>query len=239
MIVVNTLTKRFGARTAVNSVSFQAWPGEVFGLLGENGAGKTTTLRMIATVLSPDEGDVYVNGRSVRREGDLVRHQLGLLTADAGLYARLSARENVEYFGQLWGLDKKTIRKRTEEIFVLLELENVGEHPVGTFSKGMKQKVCLARTFVHNPAVLLLDEPSNGLDVSSSNAVGDFILREKAAGKTIVFSSHNMGEVEKLCDKVAIIHHGELIAQGSIEGLKVDYSARFEDAFLRLVGARK
>ncbi|MBT9135314.1 MAG: ABC transporter ATP-binding protein NatA [Firmicutes bacterium] len=238
MIQVTALSKRFGNRTAVNAISFQAHPGEIFGLLGENGAGKTTTLRMIATVLSPDDGDISVYGRSVRQDQHEVRRHLGFLTADAGLYNRLSAKENVEYFGQLWGIDRNTIRRRTTEIFAMLQLDNVGDRPVGTFSKGMKQKVCLARTFVHDPLALLLDEPCNGLDVSSANAVTDFMIREKQAGKTIIFSSHNMGEVEKLCNQVAIIHHGGLIAQGSVEALKGNYSARFEDTFLRLVGAK-
>lgn len=141
-------------------------------------------------------------------------------------------------FGNRTAVNEVSFQARPGEIFAMLQLDNVGDRPVGTFSKGMKQKVCLARTFVHDPPALLLDEPCNGLDVSSANSVTDFMMREKQAGKTIIFSSHNMGEVEKLCNQVAIIHHGGLIAQGSVESLKGSYSARFEDTFLRLVGAK-
>lgn len=231
------LSKRFGALSAVHRVSFEARPGEILGLLGENGAGKTTILRMLATVLKPTEGDALINGHSVLKEPETVRRQLGFLTADAGVYDRLTARENVHYFGQLHGIDEATIRNRIEEIFFRLDLGKVADKSVGLFSKGMKQKVCLARTFVHDPSVLFLDEPTSGLDVSATKALDEFILGEKAQGKTIIYSSHIMSEVEKLCDRISIIHRGELIACGKIEELKLnDRKTGLEEVFLRLVG---
>lgn len=237
MVSVQALLKRFGRFVAVNGVSFDARRSEVFGLLGENGAGKTTLMRMLATVLQPTDGDALVCGASLIRDPSAVRRHVGFLTADSGLYDRLSAWENVQYFGELYGVDRRTIRVRTQEIFELLDLTEVAGKPVGQFSKGMRQKVCLARTFVHDPAVLLLDEPSSGLDVSSTHTVCDFILSQRQAGKVIIFSSHIMSEVEKLCDRVAVIHHGEIIAQGTIDDLRQTHrTTRLEEVFLRLVG---
>lgn len=239
MVSVQALSKRFADRIVVDQVSLAAQPGEVLGLLGENGAGKTTTLRMLATILQPSAGDALVGGCSIVREPHRVRRQLGFLTADAGLYDRLTARENVQYFALLHGVDRATLNARTAAIFELLDLGAVADKPVGRFSKGMKQKVCLARAFVHDPPVLLLDEPSSGLDVAAMRAMEQFILQQKQAGKVILFSSHIMSEVEKLCDRVAVISRGRIVAEGTLDALRQPGAKeRLEDVFLRLVGDR-
>ncbi|MHB8926475.1 MAG: ABC transporter ATP-binding protein [Bacillota bacterium] len=237
MVEVQGLTKRFNNLTAVDGVSFAARPGEIFGLLGENGAGKTTTLRVLATVLAPTSGDAVVNGFSVTREAQKVRASIGFVSSDAGLYDRLTARENVAYFGRLHGLPGPTLTKRIDVLFAWLDLKDAADRRVGKFSKGMKQKVCIARALVHDPPVMLLDEPTAGLDVTAIHAVDEFILRAKREGKTIIFSSHIMSEVEKLCDRVAIIHHGSIIAAGTMDELMAKRE-RFEDVFLRLIGGR-
>lgn len=239
MVEVRELSKRFGDVLAVDGVSFACRPGEIFGLLGENGAGKTTTLRIIATLLTPTSGTAVVNGFSVTTEPAEVRRSIGLISADSGLYDRLTPRETVRYFGRLYDMDDRTIRRRSEEIFELLDMKDYADRRTGQFSKGMKQKVSIARTLVHDPPVLLLDEPTAGLDVSAVKMIDDFILRAKERGKTIIFSSHIMGEVEKLCDRVAIVSRGRVVAAGTITELKQnDVRARFEDVFLRLVGDR-
>ncbi len=237
MVEVKELTKRFNNLTAVDRISFEARPGEIFGLLGENGAGKTTTLRILATVLSPTSGDAVVNGFSVTREAQKVRASIGFVSSDAGLYDRLTARENVAYFGRLHGLTETAIRERIENAFSWLDMKEFADRRVGKFSKGMKQKVCIARALVHDPPVMFLDEPTAGLDVTAIHAVDEFILRAKREGKTIIFSSHIMSEVEKLCDRVAIIHRGALIAAGTMDELKAKRE-RFEDVFLRLIGGQ-
>ncbi len=239
MVEVKELTKRFGEIRAVDGVSFECRPGEILGLLGENGAGKTTTLRILSTLLAPTSGTAVVNGHSVTEDPAAVRRSIGLIAADSGLYDRLTPREIIRYFGRLNDLDEGTIRTRTDEIFDLLDMREYADRRTGKFSKGMKQKVSIARTLVHDPPVLFLDEPTAGLDVSAVKVVDDFILRAKGRGKTIVFSSHIMSEVEKLCDRVAIIHKGRIVATGTIaELMKDDVRARFEDVFLRLVGER-
>ncbi|HEY3315063.1 MAG TPA: ATP-binding cassette domain-containing protein [Bacillota bacterium] len=238
MVEVKGLSKTFKNLTAVAKIDFTAKPGEIFGLLGENGAGKTTTLRLLASILTPTSGDAIVNGFSVVRQPEKVRATIGFVASDAGLYDRLTARENVAYFGRLHGLSRQALEGRIADIFSWLDMNEYADRRVGKFSKGMKQKVCIARALIHDPPVMLLDEPTAGLDVTAIHAVDEFILRAKREGKTIIFSSHIMSEVEKLCDRVAIIHRGAIIASGTMDDLAANRE-RFEDVFLRLIGGHE
>ncbi|AWZ47485.1 ABC transporter [Clostridiaceae bacterium 14S0207] len=240
MIKVNDLKKSFKKVDAVKGISFEVNNGEIVGLLGENGAGKTTTLRMLATMIKPTGGDATINGNSIIKNSSKVRGDIGILFGgDVGLYDRLTAKENIEYFAELNGMDKKA---REESIKNLTEIFDMGEYinrRVGKFSRGMKQKVSISRSIVHNPSVMLFDEPTTGLDVTSSKIVQEFILRCKKQNKAILFSSHSMQEVERLCDRVIIIHKGEIVEEGTIEGLKEKYKENdMEEIFMRLVGGK-
>lgn len=240
MIKVNDLKKSFKKVDAVKGISFEVNNGEIVGLLGENGAGKTTTLRMLATMIKPTGGDATINGNSIIKDSSKVRGDIGILFGgDVGLYDRLTAKENIEYFAELNGMDKK---RREESIKNLTEIFDMGEYinrRVGKFSRGMKQKVSISRSIVHNPSVMLFDEPTTGLDVTSSKIVQEFILRCKKQNKAILFSSHSMQEVERLCDRVIIIHKGEIVEEGTIEGLKEKYKENdMEEIFMRLVGGK-
>lgn len=240
MIKVNDLKKSFKKVDAVKGISFEVNNGEIVGLLGENGAGKTTTLRMLATMIKPTGGDATINGNSIIKNSSKVRGDIGILFGgEVGLYDRLTAKENIEYFAELNGMDKKA---REESIKNLTEIFDMGEYinrRVGKFSRGMKQKVSISRSIVHNPSVMLFDEPTTGLDVTSSKIVQEFILRCKKQNKAILFSSHSMQEVERLCDRVIIIHKGEIVEEGTIEGLKEKYKENdMEEIFMRLVGGK-
>lgn len=238
------LTKRFRSPrrgghdvVAVDNVSFEARPGEVFGLLGENGAGKTTTLRMLSTILEPTAGTAKVMGFDIVQEPEQVRRYIGVVATDTGLYDRLTPREILRYFGELNDLDRATIERRSNELFKRLQMTEYADRRAGQLSKGTKQKVHIARAMINDPPVLLLDEPTAGLDVTSSRAVDEFILDARRQGKTVIFSSHIMSEVEKLCDRVAIIHHGAIIVEGTIDELKGHQAdSKFEDVFVRLLG---
>ncbi|MBO8164782.1 MAG: ATP-binding cassette domain-containing protein [Brevibacillus sp.] len=238
MIEVNQVTKRFGSFVAVDNLTFAIQPGEVLGLLGENGAGKTTTMRMMATVLQPTSGDITVDGFSVSRQSMQVRRRIGLLFGgDVGLYGRLTARENISYFGMLYGMEERALSERIIQLSRTLQMEEYLDRRVSGFSRGMKQKVAIARSLVHDPAVILLDEPTTGLDVSAASVFRRLIADLRQAGKTILFSSHNMGEVEKLCDRVVIMHRGRLRFVGSIAELKQRYRLDdLDDLFMRVVG---
>lgn len=239
MVEVQSLTKTFGKLTAVNRVNFRVRPGEVFGLLGENGAGKTTTLRMLATVLTPTSGTARVGDFDLVREPEKVRRQIGVLSGEGGVYDRLTARENVRYFGRLHDVDDATIARRTSELFDILEMNEYADRRAAKFSKGMKQKVSIARTLIHDPMVLLFDEPTAGLDVTSARVVTEIIRRCKEQGKVVIFSSHIMSEVEKLCDRVGIIHKGEIVAEGTLDEITSrSRQGTFEDAFVGLVGGK-
>ncbi|ADQ45049.1 ABC transporter related protein [Caldicellulosiruptor kronotskyensis 2002] len=241
MVELIELTKDFGKVRAVDRLSFTINKGEIFGLLGENGAGKTTTLRMLATMLKPTSGTAIISGLDITKEPEKVRRKIGILFgSESGLYARLTARENIEYFGLLHDMDKNDLKKRINELAEKFGMQDYIDKPAGTFSKGMKQKVCFVRSVIHNPEVMLFDEPTNSLDVSSAKEVHDFIRLCKQEGRTIIFSSHSMSEVEKLCDRVVIIHKGKLVALGSIDEIKQRFSGHsFEDVFLRLVGEER
>ena len=224
MIEVKSIGKAFGGIQAVDVVHFAVSGGEVFGLLGENGAGKTTTLRMLATMLKPTSGTAVVEGYDIVRESERVRAHIGILFGgEAGLYDRLSARENIAYFAELNDMDREETRARIASLARAFDMEEYLDRPCGTFSKGMKQKVAFARAIVHNPPVMLFDEPTSGLDPTAQNEVHAFILRCQQEGKTIVLSSHSMDEVNKLCDRVGIIHKGRLMENETIDALLQKY----------------
>jgi len=224
---------------AVDNVSLSVRRGEIFGLLGPNGAGKTTSLRMISTVLKPTVGKVLVAGYDTVREPDAVRRTLGFLSGDTGLYKRLEAREMVEFFGRLYGMDEALLKSRTAELFEILDMTEFAETQCESLSSGTKQKVNIARTIIHDPPVLVFDEPTSGLDVMVARTVTDFIRRlEKDAGKSVIFSTHIMQEAERLCDRIGIIHEGKLLAVGTLEELlELTGKKSLEGAFFELAGA--
>jgi sodium transport system ATP-binding protein len=240
MIRITDLVKRFGNITAVDHVDFEARKGEIFGLLGENGAGKTTTLRIIATMLKPTSGSVDVDGFDTIKEPEKVRSHIGILFGgETGLYDRLSAAENIAYFGELYDMDRAAIKSRIEYLAEIFGMQDYINRRASKLSRGMKQKVAFARSIVHNPDIMLFDEPTSGLDVSAVREVHQFITNCRSEGKTIVFSSHSMAEVEKLCDRVGIIHKGRLAATGTLDELKRRYeNDSLEEIFLELVGAK-
>lgn len=238
MIEVNGLTKSFKSVNAVDNINFKVNNGEIVGLLGENGAGKTTTLRMLATMLKSTSGTSIINGYDINKDPSKVRKEVGILFGgEVGLYDRLTAFENIMYFAQLNGISKEDATKHIEYLADILGMKDYINRRVGKFSRGMKQKVAIARSIVHNPSVMLFDEPTIGLDVSSIKIVQDFILKCKKDGKAILFSSHSMNEVEKLCDRIIIINKGKLIETGTANYLKDKYNNdNLEDIFMMLVG---
>ena len=238
MLRVENLTKKFKKVTAVDNVSFEVNPGEIIGLLGENGAGKTTTLRMLATMLKPTSGNATIDGYNIIDNPNKIRERFGILFGgDVALYDRLTGRENMIYFAKLNGMSDLEANQAVNKIASELEMSDYIDRPVGKYSRGMKQKVSLARSIIHQPDVMLFDEPSTGLDVLSSKLIHDFILKCKKDNKAIVFSSHNMYETEKLCDRIIIIHKGKIVASGTIEQLKKDYQKdSLEDLFIECIG---
>ncbi|PJI08558.1 MULTISPECIES: ABC transporter ATP-binding protein [Clostridium] len=237
MIEVSKLTKKFKDITAVDNISFDVKGGEIVGLLGENGAGKTTTLRMLATMLKITSGEALINGYDVVKEPEKVRGEIGILFGgEVGIYDRLTARENIMYFAELNGMSDDEAKRSIDSLTKSLEMEEYIDKRVGKFSRGMKQKVSIARSIVHNPSVVLFDEPTTGLDVSAARIVQDFILHCKNEGKAVVFSSHSMAEVEKLCDRVIIIHKGKIVEEGTIDSLKKKHNNdNLEEVFLDLI----
>ncbi|WP_066870916.1 ATP-binding cassette domain-containing protein [Clostridium mediterraneense] len=238
VLEVKGLTKKFKNFTAVDGISFSVNEGEILGLLGENGAGKTTALRMIATMLQPSAGTAIVNGHDVNKDPAGVRGSIGILFGgDVGIYDRLTARENIMYFAQLGGLSKKQANKNIEKLIKDFEMDSYIDRVAGKFSRGMKQKVSIARSIVHDPKVMLFDEPCTGLDVSATRSVQRFILNCKKDNKAVILSSHSMYEVEKLCDRVAIIHKGKIVEVGTIPELKAKYqNDDLEEIFIHLIG---
>lgn len=239
MINVENLTKIFGKVKAVDGISFNVQKGEIFGLLGENGAGKTTTLRMLATMLKPSAGSVSICGLDAVKEPEKVRMRIGILFGgETGLYDRLTAAENIAYFGELNDIDRTVINERIKKFSETFGMREFLNRKASKLSKGMKQKVAFARCIIHDPEVMLFDEPTSGLDVGAMREVHSFIGNCKNNGKTIIFSSHTMSEVEKLCDRVGIIHKGKLVCTETVEGLKEKYQCQdLEEIFIRLVGA--
>ncbi|WP_291563766.1 MULTISPECIES: ATP-binding cassette domain-containing protein [unclassified Clostridium] len=238
MIEVKNLSKSFKNIKAVDNISFTVNEGEIVGLLGENGAGKTTTLRMIATMLKPTEGTANINGFDILKNSSKVRSEIGILFGgEVGLYDRLTARENIKYFAMLNGLSEEQSNENIKNLMEVFEMDEYIDRKVGKFSRGMKQRVAIARSIVHNPKVMLFDEPTIGLDVTASRTVQNFIFRCKKENKVIIFSSHSMREVEKLCDRVIIIHKGKIVEEGTIINLKEKYNNDdLEEVFLSLIG---
>lgn len=243
MIEARHLVKRFrdpkrGIVRAVDGISFSCRPGEIYGLLGANGAGKTTTLRMLATILTPTEGTAIVAGFDVTRDPQLVRSHVGFLSTATALYGRLTALEMVQYFGRLHGLGEDVLRRRIDELFTRLEMNDFRDRRCDKLSTGMKQKVSIARTLVHDPSVMIFDEPTVGLDIMAARAISRFIRECRDSGKTVVFSTHVMSEVEKLCDQIGIIHDGKLLAEGTLSQLRAHSGIHdLEDLFVKVVQA--
>jgi sodium transport system ATP-binding protein len=241
MIEVRNLSKRFhdkkrGEIRAVDGVSFRCAPGQIYGLLGANGAGKTTTLRMLATILEPTDGTASVCGYDVVDQPEKVRASVGFLSTATALYPRLTARELVQYFGRLNGLDEATLNARLDKIFDRLDMNGFRDRRCDKLSTGMKQKTSIARTLVHDPAVMIFDEPTLGLDIMTARTITTFIRECRDLGKTVIFSTHIMSEVEKLCDVIGIIQGGKLLAEGTLTELRQTYQQQdLEEIFVQVV----
>jgi sodium transport system ATP-binding protein len=238
VIEAEHLHKAFGDKIAVADVSFSARDGEITGLLGPNGAGKTTTLRMLYTLLRPDRGRIRVDGVDSVTQPLRVRRQLGVLPDARGLYKRLTARENIAYFAKLHGMDQLSIEKRTEALVQALDMQQIVERRVEGFSQGERVKTAIARALVHDPRNVVLDEPSNGLDVMSTRGLREFLRRLKAEGRCVLFSTHIMQEVAALCDRIVIIAGGRVVADGTPESLReFAREQSLEEAFVKIIGA--
>jgi len=236
VIEATQLYKHFGAVTAVRDVSLRAADGRITGLVGPNGAGKSTTLRMLYTVLRPDAGDALIDGHSVVRTPLEAARRLGVLAHGAGIYPNLSARENILYFGALHGLARAAARARAAELIGLLEMEEFADRRAKGFSQGERVKTALARALVHRPRNLVLDEPTNGLDVMAVRALRRLLGSLREAGHCVLFSSHVMQEVSALCDEVVVIAHGTVLASGTLEAIRTRTgTAGLEEAFVALI----
>jgi len=237
MIQVSNLQKSFGTVQALKGVSFKAEDGQVTGLLGPNGAGKTTTLRVLYTILQPDAGSAEVDGFDVTSQPIEVQRRIGALPTSKGLYPRLTARENIRYYGRLHGLDPKTLDERIDRLAGTLEMESIIDRRTEGFSTGETMKVAIARALIHDPRNVLLDEPTNGLDVMSTRSMRNFIRRLRDEGRCVLFSSHIMQEVSALCDQIVVIGAGQVAAQGSADDLlRQTGQATLEDAFVSVIG---
>jgi sodium transport system ATP-binding protein len=237
MIEVRSLHKEFGSVVAVDDVSFVAADGVVTGLLGPNGAGKTTTLRMLTTLIAPDRGKALIDGLDVALAPMEARRRIGVLPDARGLYPRLTAREHVHYAGELHGLRGEALEKRTAELLDLLDMRGIADRRAEGFSHGERVKVALARALVHGPRNVMLDEPTNGLDVMSTRAVRDLIRRLRDQGKCVLFSSHVMQEVSALCDRIVVIARGRVVAEGTPEEIKARAGKdNLEEAFVSVIG---
>ena len=244
MIQASHLSKAFTTRTgkvqAVSDVSFVARDGEITGLLGPNGAGKTTTLRMLYTLMSPDQGAVQVDGLDVAKHADDVRRRLGVLPDARGVYKRLTARENIAYFGRLHGMSEAAIAQRVQALSQALEMEDILDRQTEGFSQGQRTKTAIARAIVHDPRNVILDEPTNGLDVMTTRGLRGFLKELREEGRCVIFSSHIMQEVAALCDRIVIVAQGRVVAQGTPEELREQaHESNLEDAFVKLIGSEE
>ena len=240
MIEVRGLRKAFGAVQAVDGVDFRAEDGQITGLLGPNGAGKTTTLRMLYTLMKPDAGTVSVDGIDAFAEPEKARRRLGVLPDARGLYKRLSCAENVRYFGQLHGLDPATINERLARLTERLDLGDILQRRTEGFSQGQRVKTAIARALVHDPRNVILDEPTNGLDVMATRAMRRFLHQLRDEGRCVLFSSHIMQEVAALCDRIVIIARGQVVAEGTADELRaMTGEANLEDAFVKAIGTEE
>ena len=244
MMEANGLYKAFKTRTgtvqAVSNVSFKAYDGQITGLLGPNGAVKTTTMRMLYTLMSPDKGNVLVDGLDVSKHAEAVRRSLGVLPDARGIYKRLTARENISYFGRLHGLSESEIKKRTEWLSQALEMGDILDRQTEGFSQGQRTKTAIARALVHDPKNVILDEPTNGLDVMTTRAMRGFLRQLREEGRCVIFSSHIMQEVAALCDRIVIIAKGTVMAQGTPDELRaLGNEDNLEDAFVKIIGSEE
>ena len=240
MILVQGLSKSFGKVKAVQGVSFSAVDGQITGLLGPNGAGKSTTLRMLYTLLKPDSGTAQVDGFDVRQSPLEAQKRIGVLADARGLYPRLTSRENIRYYGRLHGLEGESLEKKIDSLLIMLDMQSIADRRTEGFSTGEKLKVAIARTLVHNPKNVLLDEPTNGLDVISTRAMRQFILRLREEGKCVLFTSHIMQEVAALCDHIVVISQGMVTANGTPDDLRRQTGQEnLEDAFVAVIGSEE
>jgi sodium transport system ATP-binding protein len=240
MIVVKNLRKSFGQVKAVNGVSFEARDGQITGLLGPNGAGKTTTLRMLYSLLPPDEGEIRIDGLDPTRDAMEIKRTLGVVPDSRGLYARLTARENIRYYGELHGMKRRDIAHRIDELIETLDMSDFIDRRTEGFSQGQRVKVAIARAMIHEPQTVLMDEPSNGLDVMSTRALRDYVRSLRSNGHSVVLSTHIMQEVAALCDHIVIIAKGEVAADGTAEELLQRSGCEsLEDAFVKLIGTEE
>lgn len=241
VITVNNLTKKFsdkkrGEIYACDKISFSVNEKEIFGLLGPNGAGKTTALRLLATVLTPSDGTASVFGHDLLKYQEAIRRKTGFLSGDMGHYHRLTPKETLRYYGRLHNVDEQILIKRIDDLFTKLGIHEFENTKIDKLSTGMKQKVAVARTLVHDPTMIILDEPTLGLDVPTARIVEEFILEARAAGKTIILSTHIMEEAEQLCDRIAIINKGKIKAIGTIDELKRQTGeSKLRQVFLKLL----
>ena len=241
MILTDGLTKIFedsarGEIVAVNKLSFQVSPGEIYGLLGPNGAGKTTTLRMLATLLSPTSGRLSICDFDGEEQSAEIRRRIGFLTASSGLYHRLSPEETLRYFGRLHSIDEDELTGRIEKIISLIDIEDFRRTPCRKLSTGQKQRTSIARVLIHDPPVLILDEPTSGLDVLSNRLILRFLQESRDQGKAVLFSTHYMEEAEMICDRFGMVHRGELLMEGTLENLREKTGKeRLTDIFLSMV----
>ena len=244
MITAHDLHKAFKTKTgvvkAVDGVDFQAPDGQITGLLGPNGAGKTTTLRMLYTLMTPDSGRVEVDGVDATAQPAAVRRALGVLPDARGVYKRLTARENIAYFGELHGMSKAAIAERTRALSAALDMDDILDRQTEGFSQGQRTKTAIARALVHDPRNVILDEPTNGLDVMTTRAMRGFLQQLRAEGRCVIFSSHIMQEVAALCDRIVIIAKGQVVAAGTADELRARFGeANLEDAFVRAIGSEE
>lgn len=244
MIVAENLHKAFQTKTgliqAVQNVGFHAEDGQITGLLGPNGAGKTTTMRMLYTLMSPDQGRVLVDGLDASKEAVAVRRRLGVLPDARGVYKRLTARENIAYFGQLHGMSAADIRERTKVLSKALDMEDILDRQTDGFSQGQRTKTAIARALVHDPRNVILDEPTNGLDVMTTRALRGFLRGLRDEGRCVIFSSHIMQEVAALCDRIVIIAKGTVTAAGTADELRAQTGeSNLEDAFVKAIGSEE
>ncbi|HKW68951.1 MAG TPA: ATP-binding cassette domain-containing protein [Candidatus Dormibacteraeota bacterium] len=235
-VKVDRLEKALGPNKVLRGISLEARAGEIFGLLGPNGAGKTTTLRVICTLLAPDTGSVEVLGFDTRKAPQEVRRRVGVVTAEFGVYPRLTARENIAYFAELSGVLDGELDRKVGMVLERLDMESFANQRAEALSSGQKQKVAIARAIVHDPPVLMFDEPTSNLDVLASREIRQFMVESRARGKCVIFSTHVLHDAERLCDRVTIIHEGRVVASGQTSKVRGDHQD-LEDAFLALVGA--
>jgi len=235
-VKVDRLEKTLGKNHVLRGISFEAAAGEIFGLLGPNGAGKTTTLRVVCTLLAPDRGSVDILGFNTRLAPQEVRRRVGVVTAEIGVYPRLSARENVSYFAELSGVVEGDLNKKVDAVIERLDMGEFSKQRAESLSSGQKQKVAIARAIVHDPPVLMFDEPTSNLDVLASREIREFMVESKGRGKCVIFSTHVLHDAERLCDRVTIIHRGQVVASGPTAEVRGNY-VDLEDSFMHLVGA--